>query len=120
MNTEDAKQFITNLREKEFHISKDNELIQRSGLKDKALKNSLKNLSEDLNSNTIHFIFELIQNAEDNNYNGVGPSLIFRLVENDPTHTKGSDGAIIVINNEAGFLEKNIKSICGGASTKKL
>lgn len=82
--------------------------------------NALKILSEQLYSKDIHFIFELIQNAEDNHYhdNDV-PALSFELLAVDPTNTPGCKGCLVVRNNETGFEISNIKAISSiGKSTK--
>ena len=61
-------------------------------------------------------MFELIQNAEDNNYTkaeaaGDEPLLIFRLYPNE----------IIIDSNEDGFVEANVRAICStGESTKNV
>jgi hypothetical protein len=83
--------------------------------------NALKILSEQLYSKDIHFIFELIQNAEDNHYaNSVTPELSFELLEDDPTDTPGCLGCLVIRNNEVGFNINNIKAISSiGRSTKK-
>jgi Holliday junction resolvase-like predicted endonuclease len=82
--------------------------------------NALKILSEQLYSKDIHFIFELIQNAEDNHYaNSIIPELSFELLENDPTNTTGCSGCLVIRNNETGFNINNIKAISSiGRSTK--
>ena len=79
----------------------------------------IKRLSLELYSKDTHFVLELIQNADDNDYHpsvlrcrdphGEVPSLKFVI----------SKEAIIVLNNEVGFSEKNIRAICDvGKSTK--
>jgi hypothetical protein len=52
-----------------------------------------------------------VQNADDNNYSaGVEPTLVFILQSN----------GIVVLNNERGFSDKNIRALCDvGNSTKK-
>ncbi len=79
------------------------------GLKRK-LGNSLKLLSEDLYSSDAHFILELIQNADDNNYpDGVVPQIGFDIKPN----------RLEVRNNELGFAEGNVRALCSvGDSTK--
>ncbi|XP_028998254.2 uncharacterized protein wu:fj29h11 [Betta splendens] len=76
------------------------------------LGRSLERLSTELYSKDTHFVLELIQNADDNSYPSeanVVPSLAF-VVERD---------CITILNNETGFLEKNIRAICDvGCSTK--
>jgi len=79
---------------------------------------SIKTLADDLYSKETHFVFELIQNAEDNAYkNGVTPTLTFDLREINLEGTPSV--ALIVKNNEIGFEEKHINAICHvGQSTK--
>ena len=85
--------------------------------------NSIKTLADDLYNKHTHFIFELIQNAEDNVYNLRGPYLpyiSFRLTKTDPTCTRGSEGALIIQNNEIGFQRDNVDAICAvGVTTKE-
>lgn len=82
--------------------------------------NALKILSEQLYSKDIHFIFELIQNAEDNHYrDNAIPELGFELLDYDPTNTPGCSGCLVIKNNELGFNLNNIKAISSiGKSTK--
>ena len=83
-----------------------------------SLNNSIRALARDLYQKDAHFVFELIQNAEDNDYDIVEPSLAFRLAKKDPTGTT-ANGALIVQNNESGFARENIDAICTvGDSTK--
>lgn len=58
-----------------------------------------------------HFVFELIQNAEDNTYqNGITPRIRFVV----------NEGELLVQNNELGFKEDDVVALCGvGSSTKK-
>ncbi|KKM86017.1 hypothetical protein LCGC14_1283230, partial [marine sediment metagenome] len=69
-------------------------------------------LKGDLYTEEYHFILELIQNAEDNNYNVEKPKISF-ILETD---------RLIVKNNEVGFSEDDIKAISNAgpeSSTKK-
>ena len=88
-----------------------------------SLNNSIKILSDDLYNKHTHFIFELIQNAEDNSYKEDStqpPYISFRLTKTDPTFTSGSNGALIIQNNETGFNRENVNAICAvGETTKK-
>ena len=85
--------------------------------------NAIELLAEDLYKKNTHFIFELIQNAEDNTYEDRGPYppyISFRLTKTDPTGIAGSDGALIIQNNETGFNRANVDAICAlGGTTKK-
>ncbi|CAK9136556.1 unnamed protein product [Ilex paraguariensis] len=84
------------------------------------LHQAVKNLSAELYAKDVHFLMELIQNAEDNEYlEGVEPSLEFVITSRDITAT-GALATLLVFNNEKGFSPKNIESICSvGRSTKK-
>lgn len=88
-----------------------------------SLNNSIETLADDLYNKDIHFVFELIQNAEDNlyeNHNTTSPYISFRLTKTDPTFTSGSNGALIIQNNETGFNRDNVEAICAvGETTKK-
>lgn len=67
------------------------------------VKRMAKTLSNNLYSEDSHFIYELIQNAQDNEYiDGVLPTLEFYIFEN----------GILTKNNEIGFSEVNIKALC--------
>ncbi|CAI9767381.1 unnamed protein product [Fraxinus pennsylvanica] len=84
------------------------------------LHQAVKNLSAELYAKDVHFLMELIQNAEDNEYEeGVDPSLQFVITSKDITGT-GAASTLLIFNNEKGFSPKNIESICSvGRSTKK-
>ncbi|CDR96128.1 hypothetical protein, conserved [Babesia bigemina] len=70
---------------------------------------SIERLAEDLYINRTHFQLELLQNADDNDYDVESPEIAFLL----------DQGGIVVINNERGFSEKDVRSICDiGASSK--
>ncbi len=88
-----------------------------------SLNHSIKTLADDLYNKHTHFIFELIQNAEDNTYEEQGtypPYISFQLTKADPTCTPGSNGALIIQNNEIGFQRDNVDAICAvGETTKK-
>ncbi|CAL4984462.1 unnamed protein product [Urochloa decumbens] len=77
-------------------------------------------LSQELYSKDVHFLMELVQNAEDNEYpSGVVPSLEFLITSEDITRS-GASSTLIIFNNESGFSSTNIESICRvGKSTKK-
>jgi hypothetical protein len=76
---------------------------------------SLRLLSTDLYEKDTHFIFELIQNAEDNTYpDGVAPFLGMRLGTVDDVGL-----ALVIENNESGFTREQVDAICKiGQSTK--
>ena len=84
-----------------------------------SFNNSIQALAKDLYSKDTHFIFELIQNAEDNNYQSPEPSLSFYLTKTDPTISNCPDGALIIQNNEIGFSPENVEAICAVGKTTK-
>nr|MBP7564163.1 ATP-binding protein [Candidatus Cloacimonadota bacterium] len=111
---------ILQIRRDEFWLE-DSDYKNIDNPQDKRLKRLIDTLAYDLNTKETHFLLELIQNAEDNDYeNGVKPKLTIKLLKEDPTETPGSDGALLIINNEKGFNKENISSICDvGKSSKK-
>lgn len=93
-----------------------------SGLDDmprETIASSVKILADDLYAKDSHFIFELVQNAEDNNYpDGEDARLHFEVGKLDLEGCETT--ALIVHNNEVGFNDKNVRAICQvGKSTKK-
>jgi len=76
-----------------------------------ALHQSVMRLSVDLYSKRCHFIYEIIQNFEDNRYAmGIVPEAIFEL----------SEQRLIARNNELGFQETDLRALCSiGKSTKE-
>ena len=84
----------------------------------------IKRLSLELYSKDTHFVLELIQNADDNTYPSSGGSNLTGWVGPVgamPPSLKfvvGED-SILVLNNEVGFSEQNVRAICDvGKSTK--
>lgn len=100
------KKIIEGIRKEGFYIG--------AGFNIDAIKrkfnNSLTKLSDDLYSKDIHFVLELIQNAEDNKYDDDKIPFLKFTIESD---------RILIQNNEKGFDENNIKALCSvGESTK--
>lgn len=92
-------------------IEKESEQI-RNGAKNLQiqLNNALKLLSDDLYSKKSHFVLELVQNADDNDYPpGVVPKLIFSLAPKQ----------LVLINNEVGFSEPNVQALCRVGQSSK-
>jgi len=93
-----------------------------TGLRDlprDSLASSIKTLADDLYSRDTHFIFELIQNAEDNEYSSsVPPRLAFEICLQE---IEGKSGPVLIVhNNETGFEEKHVRALCQvGKSTKQ-
>lgn len=76
---------------------------------------SLESLSNELYNKDMHFVLELIQNADDNTYEAsttqtIEPTLVFLI---EPTR-------ITLFNNEIGFSSNNIKAICDVKASTKL
>lgn len=85
----------------------------------KDLQQSINKLSRDLYRKDSHFLLELIQNAEDNDYDCDNPNLSFTLVKSDPTNSNASGGALVISNNEIGFSEDNMEAMCSIGSSFK-
>ncbi|KAL7600781.1 hypothetical protein Lser_V15G21269 [Lactuca serriola] len=112
--TSAARKHVEKIRKTKFSIGgKSNPLTED-------LHQAVKNLSAELYAKDVHFLMELIQNVEDNEYpKEVDPSLEFVITSKDITNT-GAPATLLIFNNEKGFLSKNIDSICSvGRSTKK-
>ncbi|XP_071693153.1 uncharacterized protein [Rutidosis leptorrhynchoides] len=109
-----AKEHVAEIRRTKFSIGGEPNPLTED------LHQAVKNLSAELYAKDVHFLMELIQNAEDNEYpEGVDPSLEFVVTSKDITDT-GAPATLLVFNNEKGFSRKNIESICSvGRSTKK-
>ena len=101
------------------HISKIRSDFQASDRVKESLRNAIQTLAEDLYSKDTHFIFELIQNAEDNTYKDAEPFLSFQLVNQCPIDMQAPNGALIVQNNETGFTYENVDAICAVGKTTK-
>ncbi|RMJ04897.1 hypothetical protein CDV36_014432 [Fusarium kuroshium] len=76
------------------------------------LENALRLLSEELYSSDTHFLLELLQNADDNEYKASKPSFSLTL----------TDDALLTHSNETGFTRSNVEAICriGKSSKVKL
>lgn len=78
----------------------------------------IKRLSLELYSKDTHFVLELIQNADDNSYPAVLGAGLSGTTHPSLKFVVGDD-SILVLNNEMGFSESNIRAICDiGKSTK--
>ncbi|XP_020203404.1 uncharacterized protein LOC109788952 [Cajanus cajan] len=108
------KEHIENIRRSKYSIGGEPNPLRED------LHQATKNLSTELYAKDVHFLMELIQNAEDNKYaEGVSPSLEFIITSKDVTAT-GAEATLLIFNNEKGFSTENIESICSvGRSTKK-
>ncbi|XP_062118267.1 uncharacterized protein LOC133831877 [Humulus lupulus] len=114
-DTETAKRHIEEIRSKKFSIGK-----KESNPLTHDLHHAVTSLSAELYTKDVHFLMELIQNAEDNEYEqSVEPTLEFILTKEDITET-GAPATLLIFNNEVGFSRKNMDSLCSiGRSTKK-
>ncbi|KAH8048089.1 hypothetical protein JL722_12684 [Aureococcus anophagefferens] len=74
------------------------------------LDNALKVIARDIYSSDSHFILELLQNADDNDYApSAAPTIVF----------DASPEAVVVRNNERGFRARHVRALCHvGASSK--
>ncbi|CAN6583023.1 unnamed protein product [Malus baccata var. baccata] len=110
-----AKRHIKEIRTKKYSIGK-----KQANPLTLDLHHAVTSLSAELYQKDIHFLMELIQNAEDNEYEeGVEPTLEFVMTKRDITGS-GAPATLLVFNNEVGFSRKNMDSICSvGCSTKK-
>ncbi|KAH8740002.1 hypothetical protein FG386_000829 [Cryptosporidium ryanae] len=107
----DKSSFISSIQRRKFGFSSAcPEFIANFSM---IIEQSCKNLSLKLYSKIHHYIHELIQNADDNEYcSCIGrlPTVVFVYY---------SDG-VLLLNNEIGFNEVDIESICNiGSSSKK-
>lgn len=117
----EQKEFIQRFRKEDFGLDTNG---RPTGIPEhirSSFEQALGIVSKDLYSDDLHFVYELIQNAQDNKYaDNVTPNLRFILLKDDPTESEGSEGCLCVFNNELGFSEADIKSLCStGKSTKK-
>ncbi|KAG2848601.1 hypothetical protein PC118_g4237 [Phytophthora cactorum] len=106
--------FIQDLRKKQFGVGleiQDEATTSVLRIQQQRLERALKRLSDELYSESTHFVLELLQNADDNNYDdAVVPLGEFTLT---------TDKEIVFFNNEQGFSAANVQAICDvGASTK--
>lgn len=76
-------------------------------------KNALVKISCDIYEKDTHFIYEIIQNAEDNFYKTIEPEITFSL-----NLINGLEW-LLIFNNETGFEEANVKAICSVGKTTK-
>ena len=113
---EECRAVIEQIRREDFGIGlelgeEESKLVQRQRERE---GRGLHRLSTELYTRDTHFVLELVQNADDNSYpeqctDPGYPSLVF-VLERDQ---------IVVLNNEVGFVEKNIRALCDvGRSTK--
>ena len=117
----DPRRFLLDFRHREYGVDEHDRLAPQFAGMARNLRNAIEQLSEGLYSSDVHFLLELIQNAEDNTYPPeTAPRLRLVLLQDDPTTTPGSQGCLCIFNNERGFQPEHVESLCRiGASTKK-
>uniref|UniRef100_A0A7N2MPP9 Uncharacterized protein n=1 Tax=Quercus lobata TaxID=97700 RepID=A0A7N2MPP9_QUELO len=97
-----AREHIEEIRRTKFSIGE-----ERQNPLTEDLHQAVKNLSAELYAEDAHFLTELIQNAEDNDYlEAVDPSLEFVITSEDIANT-GAPATLLIFNNEKGFSSKN-------------
>ncbi|KAH7258717.1 hypothetical protein B0J15DRAFT_396321 [Fusarium solani] len=74
------------------------------------LENALNLLSVELYTSDTHFLLELLQNADDNQYEASKPTFSLTL----------TDDALITHCNETGFTKRNVEAICRIGKTSKV
>ncbi|BAY63717.1 hypothetical protein NIES22_38050 [Calothrix brevissima NIES-22] len=108
----EPKQIIEDIRKNTYGIGLQTDSAAQGVIDNirRSLNSALERLSVDLYSKETHFVLELIQNADDNQYESrVIPTLKLTIEQQK----------IIVQNNERGFSEDNVRAICNvGRSTK--
>ncbi|KAK4233160.1 hypothetical protein C8A03DRAFT_19708 [Achaetomium macrosporum] len=94
----------------------DRRVVQRAiRVKDRLIASSVVTLAQNLYTSNERFVFELLQNAEDNDYakaraHGEAPKVSFSVY---PNH-------VVVECNEDGFTDGNLRAICNvGKSSKR-
>jgi hypothetical protein len=120
MTREEAKHHIEEVRRERFWLDDTTRQPSQNPLLG-MLRRALNQLATGIFEHAHHYIFELIQNSDDNSYpDDADYFLKFVLLEDDPTNTPGSQGCLCVLNDETGFERKHVESLCDiGNSTKK-
>lgn len=115
VGSESRREFIEKIRRDRFGIG-----IEQSNPLAGMLHGAIVSLSAELYQKDIHFISELLQNAEDNKYfRGDTPSLELVLTTANITR-ESAPATLILFNNEVGFQEEHVQALCAvGMSTKK-
>jgi hypothetical protein len=103
-----AREVIDDIRRTEFGLGEPDSIRAIRNLRAK-LHRALQQLAEEIYADGIHFILELVQNAEDNEYGEAAPELRFVLSR---TH-------LHVLNNESGFGEPSVRAICDVSCSTK-
>ncbi|TYZ64016.1 hypothetical protein PybrP1_003535 [[Pythium] brassicae (nom. inval.)] len=111
---ESCRACVEQIRKEQFGIGlevQDEATAAVLAIQQQRLERALKRLSDELYSENTHFVLELLQNADDNEYD--------RAVRAKGEFTLTADRRVVFYNNERGFSRANIRAICDvGASTK--
>jgi HSP90 family molecular chaperone len=108
----EAKEHIQEIRQQQFWLDDGRGKPRVNPLR-VMLSRALEQLAKGIFEHAHHYIFELIQNADDNSYAPDAERFLkFDLLENDPTDAPGSQGCLCVLNNETGFERKDVQSLC--------
>eukprot|EP01031_Cornospumella_fuschlensis_P025502 gene25502-30787_t len=107
----ERKAYVQQLLQREFRYDEHMQKPTMQSPESLKLKKTLELLAADLYKSDVHFVMELLQNADDNTYDGhTTPTIKFVL----------DQAYLLVLNNEIGFQEDNIGAVCNvGGSTKK-
>ena len=109
----DPRKVIDRIRTEDYllDIEQESDRVKRGARSlHKKLNSALDLLSKKLYSKKSHFILELIQNADDNEYvKGSLPQLTFKL----------APGRLVLLNNEVGFSERNVQALCSVGDSSK-
>ena len=111
---EDPKQIVESIRKERFGIGLNTETLAedvKAALNDKEkILDDAARLATEINTKKPQFIFELVQNAEDNDYEkGIEPKIKFIVKSN----------SLVSQNNERGFDRENVWALCGIGGTTK-
>ena len=99
------KDYIAQKRE-EFHKSLKNATSNVIG----TFRNAIS-VTQDLNQERAHFLYELLQNVDDNSYpENISKTAIFCLSDVDPLGVS-KHGAFVLMSNECGFRPSDVDSI---------
>jgi hypothetical protein len=103
------REVIEDIRKTKYGVGLPPGSPQRVGFD--ALRPDLDRAMKDLYAEDVHFVLELVQNADDNRYRpDVTPFIRF----------VRSRDRLLVENNEVGFEEPNVRALCSiGRSTKR-
>ncbi|GKB76142.1 histidine kinase-, DNA gyrase B-, and HSP90-like ATPase family protein, partial [Tanacetum coccineum] len=112
-NEESAEKIIECIRREEFGLRSDISATEIASILKKQhsrLGEALHHLSQELYSQDLHFLLELVRDADENMYQcDVEPTLTFILQET----------GVIVLNNDQGFSVETIKALCKVGNSSK-